>query len=63
MQTPVIVSQTSFSGEPFNHDIITDRIEVPGGFLYRTYAPRIAAIGIATTFVPTPPRQDEDLGI
>ncbi|MFV3077800.1 hypothetical protein [Niveispirillum fermenti] len=63
MQTAVIVSQTAFSGEPFKHDIITDRIEVPGGFLYRTYAPRIASIGIATTFVPAAARPDKDLGI
>lgn len=62
MQTPVIVSQTSVD-EPFKHDIITDRIEVPGGFLYRTYSPRVVAVGVATTFVPASTRQDEDLGI
>ncbi|WP_448205454.1 hypothetical protein [Azospirillum sp. sgz302134] len=32
--------------------LTTDAIPVPGGLLFRTWAPKVGSVGVATTFVP-----------
>lgn len=62
MQKPTIIAQDKVKSGSLEYEIITDAIEVPGGTLYRTYSPKVSAVGVATTFVPAA-NNPQDLGI